>query len=149
MRGLEKEILRKTPIGQQSVEGYGDETTITVQGGSGPTGDQTYMTQDDDDDGNEDVNANVLRQNHIKPSTNAPVNKPPLKSALKKSSIDTASSSTNAIRSSAGSGPSKGRIPIAEKKKREAKAAEIIDSLPLEYRGSDPVSCSLIQFDAY
>lgn len=137
-------------LSQSQLAGQGDET-VTGETGSGP-GDQTYMTQDDDD-------AALLQR---KP-TNAPTPaKPPLKSALKKPSSDM----TKATRPVAPA-VAKGRITVAEKKKREvsrgcgcrrrtgphsdqrsllrqAKASEIIETLPLEYRGSDPVSGALL-----
>ena len=136
-------------LSYSQLAGHGDET-VTGETGLGP-GDQTYMTQDDDD-------AALMQRKPTNASTPA---KPPLKSALKKPSSDMAKASRPAA-----PGVAKGRITVAEKKKREvsrgcgcrwrsgphsdqrslprqAKAGEIIETLPLEYRGSDPVSGAL------
>lgn len=88
----------------------GDET-VAAETGIAASGDQTYMTQDDDD-------AELLQR---KPTRAVqPAVKPPLKSALKKTTAaETDASSKAASNSGTALGPAKGRITLAEKKKRE------------------------------
>jgi hypothetical protein len=86
---------------------YGDET-ITVDVVTTLAGDQTYMTQDDDE-------ADLMQRKPTKAAV-APA-KPPLKSAMKKSSNE---ATTSAKATPAAAVPSsKGRITAAEKRKRE------------------------------
>jgi hypothetical protein len=87
----------------------GDETVAAVTGFAA-SGDQTYMTQDDDD-------AELLQRKPTKAAV-ATV-KPPLKSALKKSVSEAEVKSRAASNTATASVPAKGRITLAEKKKRE------------------------------
>ncbi|UZJ51867.1 hypothetical protein CBS101457_001187 [Exobasidium rhododendri] len=114
----------------QNTAGFGDET-VTADVGMSIAGDQTYMTQDEDE-------AELMqRKPFVSGTSNA--SKQPLKSALKKAGSDAASTTARATKPAATmAGPTKGRITAAEKRKREAKAVEIIETLPLEYRGGDP-----------
>lgn len=126
-KGIDDAGLGRLSLGQLS--NAGEETILAGMGTAVATaGDQTYMTQDDDD-------AELLQRKPLKSSTAAA--NPPLRSALKKKTNVDAEGASKATASAA---PAKGRITLAEKKRREAKAAEIIETLPLEYRGSDAVS---------
>jgi hypothetical protein len=123
--GIDGAGFGRLSLGQLS--NTGEDTILAGTGAAAGTGDQTYMTQDDDD-------AELLQRKPTKPATAAA--KPPLKSALKRTNVE----AEGASKAAASAAPAKGRITLAEKKKREAKAAEIIETLPLEYRGSDAVS---------
>lgn len=69
--------------------------------------------------------------------------KPGLKSALKKPTASVAKSKTATTTPAAATAPAAGgvkKITLAQKKKREKYAEEIIETLPLEYRGGDPTN---------
>ncbi|KAJ1572104.1 hypothetical protein NDA11_007840 [Ustilago hordei] len=86
--------------------------------------DQTYVTTDDE---------SIYR-------SEAPIAaKPTLKSALKKPSNAAVTTAVAAKKPAAGAG-AKPKMTLAQKKKREAYTDEIIETLPLEYRGggNDP-----------
>ena len=86
--------------------------------------DQTYVTTDDE---------SIYR-------SEAPIAaKPALKSALKKPSNAAVTTAAAAKKPAAGAG-AKPKMTLAQKKKREAYTDEIIETLPLEYRGggNDP-----------
>lgn len=87
----------------------GDET-VAAATGFAASGDQTYMTQDDDD-------AELLQRKSTKAA--AATVKPPLKSALKKTAAEIEVKSRAASNTTTASVPTKGRITLAEKKKRE------------------------------
>ena len=98
-----------------------------------PAADQTYVTTDDE---------SIYRND-------APVAapaKPALKSALKKPSNAAAGAATSAAATkkpastAATTAAAKPKMTLAQKKKREAYTDEIIETLPLEYRGggNDP-----------
>ncbi|PWN53490.1 hypothetical protein IE53DRAFT_384014 [Violaceomyces palustris] len=106
--------------------------------------DQTYVTLDEDQSA-------LMDQRIPAPNASAlPSKGGVLKPALKKPSGGggaPSSSSTSSRNPAATSGPPKGgaRITLAQKKKREAYAATVIDTLPLEYRGNDPKARQLAQ----
>jgi DASH complex subunit DAM1 len=128
-----------TAMGDGSTTAY-DATLM------GPA-DQTYMTQDDDID--------LGQRKPTLPSAQqkAPL-KPALKSAMKKPTpVSTATGKTGATvrpgqvaksatsvgASTSAAAPQKPKITAAEKKRREAAAEQVIELLPLDYRGgSDP-----------
>ncbi|KIS70138.1 uncharacterized protein UMAG_05210 [Mycosarcoma maydis] len=93
-----------------------------------PAADQTYVTTDDES----------IYRNDAPVAAQA---KPVLKSALKKPS--NAASTGAAAAKKAGpstntaTGAAKARMTLAQKKKREAYTDEIIETLPLEYRGGN------------
>lgn len=68
--------------------------------------------------------------------------KPGLKSALKKPATSVAKFKTATTTSTAAAPAAGGvkKITLAQKKKREKYAEEIIETLPLEYRGGDPTN---------
>lgn len=105
--------------GRKNLNTLGEDVTITEF--NLPSADQTYMTVDDDD-------AEVA---HVKASKPGPsLAKPPLKSALKKTStIETAAKTGSAATLS--TAPVKGRITLAEKKKREVRDATHYDDFSL------------------
>ena len=121
-----------TTMGDGSTTAY-DATLM------GPA-DQTYMTQDDDID--------LGQRKPTVPSAQqkAPL-KPALKSAMKKPttvSTKTAASTSRpgqatktatSAGASASAAPPKPKITAAERKKREAAAEQVIELLPLDYRG--------------
>ncbi|PWN89893.1 hypothetical protein FA10DRAFT_99788 [Acaromyces ingoldii] len=123
---------------------------VSVLGPDDGIGDQTYMTQDDDllDRRPTTTTTAALARTSApsKASTSSQQQhqQQPLKSALKKPSTGAASASKAGASSAPASAP-KGRITVAQKKKREAYAAQIIDTLPLEYRGNDPKTRALAQ----
>lgn len=103
-----------------------------------PAADQTYVTTDDE---------SIYRTDA--PLVSSLPAKPALKSALKKPSTATPSAGAAAKRptttatataAGAGGGGAKPKMTLAQKKKREAYTDEIIETLPLEYRGggNDP-----------
>lgn len=124
----------------------GDGSTTVYDATLIAPADQTYMTQDDDFD---------LGQR--KPTLLSAQQKAPLKSALKSAMKKPApvgatttrisatsrpgqanKASTSAGGASTSAAPQKPKITAAEKKKREAAAEQVIDLLPLDYRGGDP-----------
>lgn len=121
-----------------------------------PAADQTYMTQDEDAD--IDGASPFVETSSARTSEMGTAAHPPLKSAMKKPGERTAarpaaeqgrrpasSSTASAAGAGAGGPAAKGRITAAERKRREAIAAPIIDTMPLEYRGSDPAQQQLAQ----
>ncbi|KAJ1025689.1 hypothetical protein NDA18_004027 [Ustilago nuda] len=86
--------------------------------------DQTYVTTDDES----------IYRNEAQIAA-----KPTLKSALKKPSNAAVTTAAAAKKPAAGAG-AKPKMTLAQKKKREAYTDEIIETLPLEYRGggNDP-----------
>lgn len=92
--------------------------------GNNVAADQTYVTTDDE---------SIYR------SDPAPAAKPALKSALKKPSnvgpTTAAKKSAAAAAAPVAAGGAKPKMTLAQKKKREAYTDEIIETLPLEYRG--------------
>lgn len=98
--------------GRHSVSGLGDDTIIAAQAQA--TADQTYMTADDDAD-------ELLTGQSLRKSISQTTQKPPLKSALKKTGAEpsAASKPSKAAPLAAHATPAKARITLAEKKKRE------------------------------
>lgn len=113
--------------------------------------DQTYITQDEEP-------SFERRGPRAAPSQTAPstksgghvVGKAPqstvLKSAMRKPSASTAGTSTSKNPQSTTPAPvAKPKITVAQKKKREKYAGEVVETLPLEYRGSDPTARKLAE----
>lgn len=93
-----------------------------------PAADQTYVTTDDES----------IYRNEAPVAAPA---KPVLKSALKKpSNAATTAAAAKKPAATAAAGAAKPKMTLAQKKKREAYTDEIIETLPLEYRGggNDP-----------
>ncbi|PWY99774.1 hypothetical protein BCV70DRAFT_200686 [Testicularia cyperi] len=146
--------------------GYGGADDMSMYnsstaGGAGAAADQTYVTADDESiyrdppashkplGASSAGNAGTRSSSAAAAGTGSAA--PTLKSALKKSSVSgtgTASTSASATKSSAASAPptaaaARPKVTLAQKKKREAYSDEIIDTLPLEYRGNDPRQTAL------
>lgn len=108
---------------------------------TGPA-DQTYMTQDEEDVALMQRRPTTNVRNAGPPATKI---KPALKSAMKKphdvgqAGAGTAKAKAVQATADANAAPPKAKITAAERKRREAAAEQVIESLPLEYRGgSDP-----------
>ncbi|PWO00287.1 hypothetical protein FA09DRAFT_358389 [Tilletiopsis washingtonensis] len=118
---LQSELLARSALrtsggpGASTAAGY---SSPPDDGGN--VGDQTYMTSDDVSFG---------------PPT--PKAAPALKPALKKPAAAGARPAAAAPAGAKKAAP-KGKISLALRKKRTEAAAQIIDTLPLEYRGADP-----------
>jgi hypothetical protein len=97
-------------LGHESDAQYAD-VTITADAGIGMVGDQTYMTQDDEE-------ADLMQR---RPNSSSVVGatKQPLKSAMKKPGNEAVSASSRSAKPAPAAAPAKGRITAAEKRKRE------------------------------
>jgi DASH complex subunit DAM1 len=111
-----------------SAQGYAGGAGETVNSAA----DQTYVTTDDESIYRTDAAPIV--------TANAPAAKPALKSALKKPATATAAAKKPAAPAAAAAAGAKPKMTLAQKKKRQAYTDEIIETLPLEYRGggNDP-----------
>ncbi|KAN0064587.1 DASH complex subunit dam1 [Thecaphora frezii] len=105
---------------------YGPSSTASGGGPLNPA-DQTYVTADDESVFPDPINV---------PASSATA-AAPLKSALKPA-LKKPATSSNTAAAGTRAGQQKGKITLAQKKKREAYADEIIETMPLEFRGSDP-----------
>lgn len=124
-----------------------DGSTMAYDATMTAPADQTYMTQDEDFD---------LGQRKPTISSSAQQQQAPPKPALKSAMKKPTASNTAATKTAARPGPSgknvtstagsistvtsnKPKITAAEKKRREAAAEQVVELLPLDYRGgSDP-----------
>ncbi|PWN18466.1 hypothetical protein BCV69DRAFT_314661 [Microstroma glucosiphilum] len=104
--------------------------------------DQTYVTQDEISF--EAATAPPGRSRTTTPKKNST---PVLKSAMKKGTTSVGAGTTGKTGAGAGAtgaaaagGAVKPKITLAQKKKREKYAEEIIETLPLEYRSNDPAA---------
>lgn len=127
------------PSSRQGRTGAVNDAGYSVSAAS-HAADQTYVTVDDE--------ASFEKVHRPPPSA---VRKPPLKSAMKKPSTAAADTTKPTTTSQSGkpaqsvtkpsaAGVSKPKITLAQKKKREKYAEEVVELLPLEYRGADPAA---------
>ncbi|EPQ29384.1 uncharacterized protein PFL1_03139 [Pseudozyma flocculosa PF-1] len=133
---------------QSTIQGshpYGHGSDLSMYGGSSAAGtggggagmnpaDQTYVTADDESVYPEPIN--VPAHGAQQPLKSA------LKPALKKGTTGAATAASGSTAKPA-TAAAKGKMTLAQKRKREAYSDEIIETLPLEFRGSDPKANSV------
>ncbi|PWN35237.1 uncharacterized protein FA14DRAFT_160468 [Meira miltonrushii] len=131
--------------GRPSYAGTAGDGSTTVYDAA--TADQTYMTQDDDIDlGQRKPTISSAQQKvPLKPALKSAMKKPTPVSATTAKAAAAATSrpgqagkATTSAGASTSAAPQKPKITAAEKKKREAAAEQVVDLLPLDYRGGDP-----------